>query len=96
VKIAERRRLERNRVRREKRARDKRIIERAEFLRSLLGEFGLRLLAFDPGVCACREGETQSCHPWGGTLNFDSLEWSVLEPLLIELRDRRRAHEDTV
>lgn len=59
----------------------KQIIERADYLRSLLNEFGARLHSFDPGVAAMLP-DTQ-------LMSFGQAEWEWLEPLLIELRDRR-------
>ena len=68
---------------------DKAIQERAKFLRELLQEFGSRLSGFDPGVSALLPGKGRGGGWAGEQLSFDSLEWGWLEPLLIELRNRR-------
>ena len=61
---------------------ERQIVKRMAELRELLATFGLRLHGYDPGVsCARAEG--------GRLLDFESHEWAVLEPLLIEPRDTR-------
>ena len=54
-------------------------------LRELLAEFGLSLRAYDPGVSASQKIGTKDL-----SLDFDGVEWAWLEPLLVELRDRRK------
>jgi len=66
----------------ERRAETKALIARMAELRGLLTEFGLELCGFDPGVLA-RWPER------GGSLQFDRAQWSFIEPLLKELRERR-------
>jgi len=56
-------------------------VARADELRGLLREFGLTLAGFDPGVLVQTEA--------GGSLQFDGAQWRFLEPLLMELRERR-------
>src|SRR5512135_736278 len=81
---------------RRSRAETKQIIARAEFLRELLKEFGARLSGFDPGVSAWLPGREpyigfSGSGYFGEQLSFSKLEWSWLEPLLMELRALRCA-----
>jgi hypothetical protein len=74
---------------------DRAIIARAAHLRSLLAEFGVTLAGFDPGVTANIIGKPagspgmRGAGFWGEHLSFSAREWGWLEPLLIELRERR-------
>lgn len=64
--------------------------ERVQFLRDLFKEFGAQLAGMDPGVTGVVLGMKGRGSGWGGEhLSFDAKEWSWLEPLLIELRNRR-------
>ena len=66
------------------RARVARVVKRINQIRRLLKEFGATLSAYDPGVLAYLSHPTV-------TLDFGSSVWNWLEPLLIELRNARRA-----
>jgi len=69
---------------------NKKICNRATFLRELLKEFGAVLCGFDPGASAMVKGVSgKGDGYWGEQLSFDGLEWKWLEPLLVELRERR-------
>ncbi len=64
---------------------EERIVARMAELRDLLTVFGAKLAGYDPGVSAWiphKENKWQH-------IQFDSFEWSWLEPLLIELRNYR-------
>jgi len=65
------------------------LLNRMDELRSLLKEFGAVLSGFDPGISACLPGQKGNGY-WGETLNFNGVEWTWLEPLLIELRNYRK------
>lgn len=73
----------------------KAITDRADFLRSLLSDFGAVLSGFDPGVSANLKGFPPGCSGaagngyWGEHLNFNAAQWGWLEPLLVELRQFR-------
>ena len=67
------------------------IIKRADFLRSLLKEFGARLGGFDPGVTAFLPEGGMRVGYAGEHLDFTHTEWKWLEPILIELREKRKA-----
>jgi hypothetical protein len=70
------------------------ICARAKFLRELLSEFGATLVGFDPGVTADLKGAPRGMRGngcWGEHLSFDGSEWKWVEPLLVELRNLRRA-----
>lgn len=70
-----------------------RIVQRADFLRDLLREFGVVLGGFDPGVLAHQRTGTMNYRgeEHTVTLDFGRAQWAWLEPLLVELRDRRKA-----
>lgn len=58
--------------------------KRMEEIKSLLNEFGLSLVAFDPGVGAARY------EPYYQYIDMDYSTWLWIEPLLKELRDKRK------
>jgi hypothetical protein len=64
-------------------ARDKAVGKRMKEIRDLLRDFGLLLHSYDPGVTCYRVDNK------GALLDFGRDEWELLEPLLIELRERR-------
>lgn len=67
--------------------RDREIIKRANFLRRLLKEFDAKLSGFDPGVLMyIPDGFGKFVH----SVQFDGLQWSWIEPLLIELCELRK------
>ena len=77
-------------------AENKQLQERAKYLRELLKEFGLNLCGFDPGVSAYWDAHPElRPSAWNGPINLDQNEWRWIEPLLIELRDRRRGTYNT-
>ena len=67
---------------------DKEVATRMAFLRDLFATFGVRLVAHDPGIL----GHRLTAHADVVRLEFDGGEWQWLEPLLVELRERR-AHD---
>jgi hypothetical protein len=72
-------------------AENKRLIQERDHLRGLLAEFGLTLIGWGNGVTASvKDQPNLRGHAWGGPINFDHTEWKWLEPLLVELRDRRK------
>ena len=77
------------------RAETKRIIDRADFLRSLLSEFGAALSGFDPGVAFNVSGERPGFPGmdaggyFGEHVQLNAVGWAWLEPLLVELREKR-------
>ena len=62
----------------------KAAVDRSIELRELLDEFGLTLHSFDPGVHAFLD------EPFSLSIHFDGQVWNWIEPLLKELRARRR------
>jgi len=70
---------------------DKATIVRKEVLRELLSEFGLTLEDYDPFASGREWSKVSGAigQPAEKYLNFDSDEWDWLEPLLMELRERR-------
>jgi hypothetical protein len=64
----------------------------AKRLRALLKAFGLTLGGWNPGVLAFQPTGRFDYHgrPTSTSLSFERREWAWLEPLLIELRQRRR------
>lgn len=79
----------RNVARRAEHTRVKAIVTKADFLRTLLKEFGLELRAFDPGVTAVNPIEGGRGWWDGSNMDFSAAEWKWLEPLLVELRISR-------
>lgn len=63
------------------RAETKKIIDKSKFLHKLLYTFNVTLLGFNPGVLGSLGNDR--------SINFNGIEWSWLEPLLIELKERR-------
>ncbi len=61
-------------------ATDRETVARMDYLRELLKEFGATLRGYDPGIAAIHNGTR---------LDFEGAEWAWLEPLLVELRERR-------
>lgn len=60
-------------------------------IRELIKEFGLTLCGHDPGISAYVDGRPElKASSWNGPFKLDDVEWNWLEPLLKELRDRRR------
>lgn len=55
-----------------------RLTQRSEELKSLLSEFGLTLIGFDPGVLARHDD-------YAFSFDFQGHVWHWLEPLLVEL-----------
>ena len=70
---------------------DRALCLRMKFIRELLSEFGAKLSGYDPGVTAYLDGKCRGDGYFGEHLSFDSKEWAWLEPLLVELRERRKA-----
>jgi len=68
------------------------IGERIKFLRDLLGEFGLDLRGVDPGFSAnLKDRPPGGGHGfWGEHISMGNAELRWVEPLLVELRERRR------
>ena len=78
---------------------DKALVERMTGIRELLAEFEAQLSGFDPGVSALVKGREPgfpgiAAGCFGEHLAFDRTEWEWLEPLLQELRARRRSAAD--
>lgn len=73
------------------------IVARMDFLRDLLKEFGASLYGYDPGVSAVLPNPDRPGYA-GTMLDFERGEWAWLEPLLVELREKRERnaalHED--
>jgi hypothetical protein len=70
---------------------DKRICTRMKEIRELIKEFGLTLCGYDPGISAYVDDcPNLRASGWSGPFKLDDVEWTWLEPLLKELRDRRR------
>lgn len=71
------------------------VARRMKEIRELLDSFGLVLAGYDPGVTAhIRSEPAARGQGWGGEpINFDCHEWRWLEPLLVELRERRLYQE---
>lgn len=79
---------------------DKELIKRMTFIRRLLKEFGVTLSGYDPGVTGLwKDGKKNYLGKLEDRyLNLDlgGVEWSWLEPLLVELRTHRRKAKATV
>lgn len=69
---------------------DKELLKRMSFLRDLLKDLGANLSGYDPGVSDYLPDGLRGEGYWGESLSFDGNEWKWLEPLLVELRDRRK------
>ena len=69
---------------------DKALLARMKELRELLSEFGATLCGYNPGVTAFLPNNIRGEGWMGESLSFDGIEWAWLEPLLKELRDRRK------
>lgn len=71
---------------------DKRICARMAEIRDLIKEFGLTLYGADPGITAFVDDRPnlKGGGRWSGPFKLEDVEWTWLEPLLKELRDRRR------
>ncbi len=61
------------------------IHKRSDELRELLEFFGADLAGFDPGVLCRLKGA-----PWANSMHFNGIEWYWLEPLLKELKERKK------
>lgn len=71
---------------------EKRIVKEMDEARDLLGEFGLILHGYQPGVTAfLKSNPLARGDGYGGEpISFNFSEWEWLKPILEELRDRRR------
>lgn len=70
---------------------NKELIAERDELRPLLAEFGATLCGWDPGVTAYLPNKVRGDGWMGESLTFDGNEWAWLKPLLIELREARKA-----
>jgi hypothetical protein len=66
---------------------DRDLVKRIKSIRELLKEFGATAYGYDPGVLA-HTGRGNG--NWGESLCFSGVEWSWMEPLLVELREARK------
>lgn len=72
-------------------AADKALVARMKEIRELIKEFGLTLCGYDPGISAYVDSRPKLIpSSWNGPFKLDDIEWAWLEPLLVELRMRRK------
>lgn len=71
---------------------DRKLVARMKEIRELIAEFGLILGGYDPGITASLKGkpEPRGRGYLGEAISFDGKEWAWLEPLLQELKVRRK------
>lgn len=72
-------------------AEDKKLCARMKEIRDLIKEFGLTLVGYDPGISAAVDAKPKlAWDRWSGPIRLNQNEWEWLEPLLQELRMRRK------
>lgn len=77
-------------------AEDRKLVARMKEIRDLIAEFGLVLYGHDPGITATiKDKPGLRGDGWAGEpIAFDGVEWGWLEPLLVELRRRRKVSDE--